>query len=50
MLKDETMNLAVERRDVAGDLLMVMRKWWRAKLNGEPDPLVVQPIRLPVPS
>ena len=47
--KDETMNVAEERCDIAGDLLMNMEKWWRAELGGEPDPLVVQPISLPVP-
>jgi len=47
--RGETVNLAVEKREVVCKLMLNMEELWRRSLNGRPDPLAVQPISLPIP-
>jgi len=47
--KGEKHNLIEEERTIAGELMLLMEEWYRRKLGGEPDPLITQPISLPVP-
>lgn len=44
----EDENLAPENPDLAKDLLFTMETWYRAKLKGRADPLMVQDISLPL--
>lgn len=45
----ESRNLISENKDLAGKLMLEMESWYRKRLAGEPDPLDVQPISLPIP-
>ncbi len=45
----EERNVYDENRDVASELMLELERWYVRKLQGKPDPLVVQPISLPVP-
>ena len=47
--KGEEENLAETERDVAEELLMVMEKWYRSALGEKGDPLMLQPISMPIP-
>ncbi len=47
--RGENENLAEDKQDTVGELMMLMEKWYRQKLSGRPDPLAVQPISLPIP-
>mgnify|MGYP000397906295 CR=1 FL=1 len=47
--KGETKNLIDEEKEIAKELLFYMEKWYRSKLKENPDPLLTQPISLPVP-
>ena len=46
--KGEDTNLADEHKDIAKELLYKMEVWYREKLNGKADPLMIQEISLPI--